>query len=204
MHPGERFNTVTHLLGLALAIAGAGVLLTRTVAGGDAARVLGASVFAVATISLYSASALFHSSQGALRAIGERLDHCAIHGLIAGSYTPFALASGVDGWNWALLAAVWAAAAWAIRHALRAAEGVAPPLRHYLATGWLAMLAVAPLAARLERAALVWLVAGAAIYSAGTVFYRNRRKWRHAHGTWHLFVVGGTASHYMAVSRCLS
>lgn len=203
MRAGERFNTATHLFGLALAVAGAAMLLTRTVAAGDAARVLGASVFALATIALYSASFLFHSSQGALRALGERLDHCAIHLLIAGSYTPFALASALDGWTWALLAGVWAAAGWAIVCALRAAEGEAPPLHHFLGMGWLAVLAVAPLAAGLQRAALAWLLVGAAVYSAGTVFYRNRRRWRHAHGTWHLFVVGGTASHYMAVSRSL-
>ena len=203
MHHGERFNTVTHLFGLALAVAGAGVLLSRTLAVGDVARVIGAGVFALATIALYGASTLFHSSRGALRTLGQRLDHCAIHGLIAGSYTPFALSAPVGGWNWALLAGVWAAAGWAIGCALRAAEGEAPPLHHYLGLGWLTVLAVAPLAARLDRAALAWLLLGAAVYSAGTVFYRNRRRWRHAHGTWHLFVLGGTASHYMAVSRCL-
>jgi len=69
--------------------------------------------------------------------------------------------------------------------------------------GWLCMLAAVPLAARLEPAAVAWLLAGAAFYSAGTVFYRNRGGLRHAHGLWHLFVLGGTASHYMAVAGFL-
>jgi hemolysin III len=204
LHPGERFNTATHLLGLALALAGAWILLERTAAQGDPARTIGAAVFALATITLYAASCLFHSSRGSLRALGERADHCAIHGLIAGSYTPFALASAMAGSGWMLLAGVWTLAAWAIRNALRAKAGQPPPLLHYLALGWLCVLAVLPLAGVLDTTALVWLLAGAASYSVGTVFYRNRGGWRHAHGTWHLFVVGGSACHYLAILHCLT
>jgi hemolysin III len=201
---GERFNTATHLLGLALALAGACILLPRAMALGDPARTLGAGVFALAMIALYAASSLFHGSRGSLRALGERADHCAIHGLIAGSYTPFALAAAAGSSGWVLLAGVWALAAWAIGKALRSEIGQAPPLRHYLALGWLCVLGVLPLAGRLDATALGWLLAGAAIYSAGTVFYRNRGGWRHAHGTWHLFVIAGSASHYAGVLHCLT
>ena len=201
---GERLNTATHLLGLALALAGACVLLPRAVALGDPARTLGAVVFALAMITLYAASSLFHGSTGGMRALGERADHCAIHGLIAGSYTPFALSAVTGSTGWVLLAGVWALAAWAIRRALRTQAGQAPPLRHYLALGWLCVLAVLPLAARLDATALAWLLAGAATYSAGTVFYRNRGGWRHAHGAWHLVVIGGSACHYAGVLRCLA
>jgi hemolysin III len=204
VHAGERFNTATHLLGLALALAGAWFLLERTAAQADPARTVGAAVFALATVTLYGASCLFHGSRGRLRALGERADHCAIHGLIAGSYTPFALASATAGYGWMLLAGVWALAGWAIRNALRADAGQPPPLLHYLALGWLCVLAVLPLAGTLDASALAWLLAGAASYSGGTVFYRNRRGWRHAHGTWHLFVVGGSACHYLAILHCLT
>lgn len=204
LHPGERFNTGTHLLGLALALAGAWILLSRTAELGDPARMLGAGVFALAAVTLYAASSLFHGTQGSLRAVGERADHCAIHGLIAGSYTPFALATSTGGAGWVLLASVWALAGWAIRQALRAEAGQAPPLRHYLALGWLCVLCVLPLAGGLDGTALAWLLAGAAIYSVGTVFYRNRGGWRHAHGTWHLFVIGGSACHYAGVLHCLT
>lgn len=201
---GERFNTATHLLGLALAIAGACILLPRALAAGDPARTLGACVFALATIAVYAASSLFHGSRGSLRSLGERADHCAIHGLIAGSYTPFALAAATGGVVWLLLAGVWGLAAWAIRGALRSEAGQAPPLWHYLALGWLCVLGVLPLAGRLDATALGWLLAGAACYSVGTVFYRNRGGWRHAHGAWHLFVIAGSACHYAGVLRCMA
>jgi hemolysin III len=202
--PGERFNTASHLLGLVLALAGFGLLIPRVLALGDPARALGAAVFGLATVTLYAASSLFHGSRGRLRALGERADHCAIHGLIAGSYTPFALAAARDGLDWLLLALIWLLAAAGIRAALRSASGQPPPLYHYLALGWLCVLGVLPLAGALTPVALAWLLAGAALYSTGTVFYRNRRGWRHAHGTWHLFVIAGSGCHYFAVRWCLT
>ena len=201
---GERFNTATHGLGLALAIAGACVMLPRAALLGDSARLIGAGVFALATIALFAASCLLHASRGGLRALGERADHCAIYGLIAGTYTPFALASSPGELGWSLLATVWALAGWAIRGALLAADGQTPPLWHYLALGWLCVLGVVPSVEALGPAALAWLLLGAGLYSAGTVFYRNRSGWRHAHGTWHLFVVGGAGSHYLGVLKLLT
>jgi len=43
-------------------------------------------------------------------------------------------------------------------------------------------------------------VVGGVLYTVGTVFYVNRAGHRHAHGLWHLFVLGGTASHYAAIA----
>lgn len=74
-----------------------------------------------------------------------------------------------------------------------------PSLPLYIGLGWLGVLAAVPLAARLDTAGLVWLLVGGAFYTAGTVFYSNRQGFRHAHGAWHLFVLAGTASHYVAV-----
>jgi hemolysin III len=204
LHAGERFNTFTHLLGLALALVGGSLLLQRALAQGDLARTIGVGIFVLAAIALYAASCLFHSSRGSLRTFAERADHCAIYGLIAGSYTPFAQATADSGAGWAMLAGVWALAGWAICRAMRTRAGTAPPLVHYLVLGWLCVLGLLPVAARLNAVALGWLLAGAVAYSVGTVFYRNHGRWRHAHGTWHLFVVAGTGCHYAAVLRCLA
>ena len=81
---------------------------------------------------------------------------------------------------------------------LRGRAGSKPPLLMYLSFGWLCVAGVLLLAPHLSSAGLLWLAAGAVAYSAGTVFYINRSGWRHAHGAWHLFVLGGTACHYAA------
>jgi len=199
MDVGERFNGYSHLAGLVLAVAGAVLLMERALLRGDAATTAGVLVFTLCSIALYAASTLCHACRGAARVFWQRADHCAIYLLIAGSFSPFALAALQGAWRWGLLAALWSLAAWGIARELRPAVVARPSAGIYLAMGWLCVLAAVPLALHLGGAVLAWLLAGALAYSAGTVFYRNRRGWRHAHGTWHLFVLGGTASHYMAV-----
>lgn len=200
MHRGERFNTATHAAGLLLAVGGAVLLLAKTLPQGDLARIAGAVVFALSMVALYGASTLFHGTRGAARLFWQRADHCAIYLLIAGTYTPFALVTLHGAWGWALLVAIWSVALFGIWRELRPGTAATPSLRLYIGMGWLGVLAAAPLAARLEGGGLAWLLTGAVLYTVGTVFYRNRRGWAHAHGLWHLFVLGGTASHFVSVA----
>lgn len=199
MYPGERFNTLTHLVGLVLAIAGVPLMLAKTLPGGDASKIIGASVFALSCVALYAASTLFHATRGRTKGRWQRVDHCAIYLLIAGSYTPFALVTLQGTWGWTLLTAVWVVAGFGVWRELRSACA-APPLALYIGMGWLGVAAAAPLVARIEAGGLIWLLVGAVLYTAGTVFYVNRSGYRHAHGVWHLFVLGGTASHYAAIA----
>lgn len=202
MYPGERLNGYSHLFGLLLALPAMALLLAKTVPTGDAARIAGALVFSLSAVALYAASTLFHSTRGRLKRMWERADHCAIFLLIAGTYTPFALVTMQGPWGLLLLATIWGAAIFGIRRELVPAKNGAPKkpsLPIYIGLGWLVVLAAVPLAARLDTAGLAWLLVGGAFYTTGTVFYRNRSGFKHAHGAWHLFVLAGTTSHYVAV-----
>jgi len=152
MYPGERLNGYSHLLGLVLALVATVLFLAKTLPTGDAARIVGALVFSLSAALLYAASTLFHSTRGRLKRFWERVDHCAIYLLIAGTYTPFALVTLQGTWGWLLLAAVWSAAFFGIGRELLQADSVAskPPLALYIAMGWLGVLAAAPLAARVD------------------------------------------------------
>lgn len=200
MYAGERFNGYSHLLGLALAAIGAALLLYKTLGAGDLAKAAAAIVFSLSMLALYAASTLFHSTRGAAKLFWQRADHCAIYALIAGTYTPLALVTLEGAVGWTLLGVVWTAAIAGIVRELRVGEGAKPSVLVYLGMGWLGLLAAVPVATRLETEGLAWLLAGAVFYTAGTIFYRNPRGFRHAHGTWHLFVLGGTASHYVAIA----
>src|SRR5207342_2475707 len=108
-HPHEeRWNALSHGAGAVLAVVGASVLVTLAAVRGDGGRLAAAIVFGVALVALYVASTLYHStSHPHTKAQLKVFDHCAIYGLIAGSYTPFALVGLRDhGGAW-LLAAVW-------------------------------------------------------------------------------------------------
>ena len=203
---GERFNGYSHLLGLLLAIGGAMVLLPRAISTGEPSKIIGALVFATCAVALYAASAMFHSAQGLARARWERADHCAIYLLIAGSCTPFVLVALSAGFAAVLLAVIWSFACYGILRELRPADSPKasqPSLRIYVAMGWLCVLTTAPLAAQLDGLTLIGLLVGAAVYTTGTFFYLNRRGWAHAHGMWHLFVLGGTMTHYFTVTRLM-
>ena len=69
----------------------------------------------------------------------------------------------------------------------------------YLLMGWLGVSAAVPLASHLGAGGIAWLAAGGLLYTAGILFFLNDTRWRHAHGIWHLFVVGGSTAHFFAV-----
>lgn len=200
MPHGERFNTLTHLAGLGLVLLAGGWLLARAVRVSDASTLAGLAVFSAAAAAVYAASVVFHGSRDAQRRRWQRLDHCAIYLLIAGSCTAFALAAPTHAWRIGLLAVVWAFALWAIRGEWRADAQAAPVLLRYVTLGWAGVAVAVPAAASLGTPVLAWLLGGGVVYSVGTVFYRNRGGWRHAHGTWHLFVLGGTSCHFAALA----
>jgi predicted membrane channel-forming protein YqfA (hemolysin III family) len=81
----------------------------------------------------------------------------------------------------------------------RQRSGRDPVAWPYLVMGWLGAAAVVPLTQALGTGGLLWLLAGGALYSAGVLFYANDRRWRHAHGIWHLFVLAGSAAHVVTV-----
>ena len=200
MHAGERFNSITHLVGAVLAVAGAAALITSASLKGDPWRIVGFSVYGAMLVALYLASTLYHALRGRAKAVFHKLDHCSIYLLIAGSYTPFALVSLQGPWGWSLLGVVWALAALGIVQEIWLASGTrALSLVIYVLMGWLALVAVVPLWQALGPAGFAWLATGGALYTLGIAFYANDHRLRHAHGIWHLFVLGGSTCHFFTL-----
>ena len=199
MYHGERLNSITHLVGTALAIAGSVVLIAHASIQGDPWKIVACSVFGAGLVVLYAISTLYHSIRGRAKAVLRRLDHAAIFLLIAGTYTPFTLVSLRGAFGWTLFATIWALALAGIWRAWRRPEGVDPSPLPHLIMGWLGLTAVLPLADQLGWTAIGWLAAGGALYTAGILFYVNDTRWRHAHGVWHLFVMAGSTSHFVTV-----
>ncbi|MCL4790931.1 MAG: hemolysin III family protein, partial [Gammaproteobacteria bacterium] len=114
MYYGERFNSISHLVGAALALAGAIVLVTMAARLGDPWKIVSFSIYGTMLVALYVLSTVYHSVRGRAKAILRKLDHCAIYLLIAGTYTPFALVSLRGTWGWWLLGIVWSLALFGI------------------------------------------------------------------------------------------
>lgn len=196
----EIANALSHGLGALLAVAALPILVWHAARHGAAADVVGAAIFATSAIMLYLVSTLYHAlPAGAGKRWFARLDHAAIYVLIAGSYTPFTLGVLAGGWGWTLLGIVWAMAALGVVLKLR------DRLRHpwastalYLAMGWVVLIAVVPLFERMSASGLAWLVAGGLSYTLGALVYLLGDRVRYAHFVWHLFVLGGSACHFVA------
>lgn len=197
----EIANAVSHGLALLLAVASLPVLVWFAARRGGAAEVVGASLFAGTMILLYAVSTLYHAlPPGRAKHWFNRLDHAAIYLFIAGSYMPYLLGVLRGAWGWTLFGIVCSAAAFGV------AAKLFHRLRHplwstglYVAMGWVALIAAAPLVARLPAAALAWLVAGGLAYTLGAVVFHFDGRLRYGHFAWHLFVMAGTGCHVAAL-----
>ncbi len=201
MYYGEKFNAVSHLLGAVLALAGAIVLVVLAAIGGDPWKVVGVSIYGASLVLMYSSSTLYHSVRGGRgKDFLRKMDHQSIYLLIAGSYTPFCLVTLRGPWGWSLLGVVWGLAIVGSLQDLRTRSGARIlSVVIYLLMGWAAVVALVPMVNALGRAGFAWVASGGLLYTVGIVFYALDARLKHAHGIWHLFVLAGSAAHFIAI-----
>mgnify|MGYP001816481576 CR=1 FL=1 len=202
-YPGEEIaNSVSHGIGFLAAIAASPLLVFSAVQHGDAIAIVGASIFAFTMVLMYITSTLYHALAGEkVKKLFRIFDHGAIFLVIAGTYTPLTLGVLRGAWGWTLFGLVWAMALAGV--ALKAIGGMRLQklsMAMYLAMGWLIIIAAKPLWTNMPPWGLFWLLAGGAAYTAGVGFYAAKRL-RYAHFIWNLFVIAGTACHFIAVFK---
>jgi len=202
--PGEEIaNTLSHGIGLLAAIAALPILVVAAARDGSAATIVGASIFGSTMVLLYFTSTLYHLlPAGRAKQILQIVDHGAIYLLIAGTYTPFTLGALSGPWGWTLFGLVWGFAAIGI--AVKSIGGAKYgwlSTALYVAMGWLALIAIQPILQNVPGWGVFWLIAGGVSYTAGIVFFVIDERVRFTHFVWHLFVLGGTACHFIAVLK---
>jgi len=199
MYEGERFNSISHLAGMVLAVGGTAALVTMAAVEGDAWKIVSFSIYGATLIILYLFSTLYHSARE-VRAVFQKLDHSAIYLLIAGSYTPFTLVTLRGPVGWTIFGAVWGLAVLGITVDLLFADRRRIiPVVFYLLMGWIAVFALKPLLRALPLPGFWWLLAGGLLYTGGVVFYALEGKLPFSHNIWHLFVMGGSITQFIAV-----
>ncbi|UHD16722.1 PAQR family membrane homeostasis protein TrhA [Thiocapsa bogorovii] len=200
MYAGERFNSISHLVGAVLALIGVAVLVTLAGMQGGALRIVSFSVYGATLFLLYLFSTLYHSLRGRTKQVFKILDHAAIYLLIAGTYTPFSLLVLKGSTGWWMFGAIWTLAGIgvlidSIPHGRRRIL----PMIIYLTMGWLIVFALEPLVESLPAAGVRGLVAGGLLYTFGIIFYALDSRFSWSHGVWHLFVLAGSISHYLTI-----
>ena len=203
MYYGEKFNSITHLVGATLALVGFGALLAVSIQLKDTLIVVSFTIFGFTLVILYTISTLYHSFHSPhLKKIFQKLDHISIYLLIAGTYTPYMLVSLGDGNGPLMLAVVWGLAVIGILLDTFIPKRIEVlQILIYLAMGWVCMLEYDSLKTVVQPAGMVLLTVGGIAYTVGVIFYvlDNMNKLRHAHGVWHLFVLSGSISHFISI-----
>jgi hemolysin III len=200
-HAEEIANSISHGIGLISALVGTPILILHAARHGDAGFVVGTSLFSATIILLYLGSCLYHALPvGKAKRIFRVIEHSAIFLLIAGTYMPFTFGVLRGAWGWTLFGFIWGLASVGV--ALKAFNMIPHPILStglYLLMGWLIVIAIVPLAARVPKTGLLLLIGGGMSYTAGVAFFATDSRLRYGHFIWHLFVMGGTACHYFAV-----
>jgi len=200
MYKGEKFNSISHLVGASFALVGGAVLVTMAAMEGELAKIVSYSVYAATLFILYLSSTLYHSFPGRAKLFFRVVDHQAIYLLIAGTYTPIAVVALKSAGGWWLLGGVWAMAI--VGMILDAVRRTGPRIGSiilYLAMGWICVLALDSLVVLLSPESLVLLFVGGVFYTSGIVFFVLDSWYPWCHGIWHLFVLAGSISHYFAI-----
>ena len=199
--PGEELaNTVSHGAGFLVAVVAGPFLVAHAIEHAKPWGPISAGVFVVAIAITYFASAFYHAlPPGALKRASRKLEHCSIFLLIAGTYTPFAIVALGGPLGWSLLGLVWLlACVGMLLKCLATTPHRWLPGVLYLGLGWIGIVAIRPLSQQLSPEGLWWLLGGGAAYTVGMAFFAAYRI-PYCHFVWHLFVLAGTACHFVAI-----
>ena len=196
----ERLNIRTHGFGLLLSVVALFLLIIKASKSESNLVIISSVIYGLSLIILYAASTFYHAAKDPNKRYKLNIfDHASIYVLIAGTYTPFTLLI-LEGWiGWTIFGVSWGLAL----------IGVVLKLFYtgkydristiaYVLMGWLIVFAINPLIANLSLEGLLWLFAGGVFYTTGAVLY-SIEKIKYNHAIFHIFVLAGSFSHFMAV-----
>ncbi len=196
----EITNSITHVVGIGLSIAALVILLVLASRRGDVWRIVSFSIYGASLVLLYMSSTLYHSFVNPkIKKIFRIIDHSAIYLLIAGTYTPVTLTLMRGAWGWTLFGLAWGMAIGGIIITALLLDKLKSLLvLSYVAMGLLVVIAIKPIMQIVPRGMIIWLFTGGACYLLGIIFYLWKRLPYH-HPIWHIFVLGGSISHFLGI-----
>ena len=195
----EIMNATTHGFGILLSIVGLVVLVAFASIDGSVMLIASCAVFGGTLIFAYTSSTLYHAiTNEKAKQIFRQFDHAAIYLLIAGTYTPVLLLLK-SSLGWTIFSIIWTTAIVGVilkfifPNKLKKLSVVL-----YLVMGWFIVIIIKELMVNMDSAGLVLMLVGGLFYSVGVIFY----VWKslpYNHAIWHLFVLGGSISHYFMI-----
>jgi len=202
----ERYNTYSHAIGIGFGVIAGAFLIHKAIISHNPWAISSEIIFVISMILMYFASTLYHAEKDMkMKAIRRKYDHAAIYTQIAGSYTPFTLVVLRENgaWGWSLFSIIWVAAVLGVSLSfMNLKKGSKLETICYVAMGWVVVIAFKPLIDSLgatnSMSVLYWLIAGGLFYTVGAVLY-SFKQIQYTHAIFHLFVLGGSICHFIAI-----
>ena len=200
----EGINAASHIFGAAAAVAALVLCVVRAVNESDAWGIVSGAIYGSMMVLLYTVSGVYHALP---RCTGKKvmqvLDHCSIYLMIGGTYTPIlltAVRTASPGWAWSLFGVVWGACAIStVFTAIDLKKYEKLSMLCYILIGWCIVLSGKNILKALTPRGIVWLAAGGVVYTIGAVLYRAGKKRRYMHCVFHIFVLLGSACHFVCI-----
>lgn len=202
-HPGEeKINALTHAVGILFCLVATPVLLLEIDIASDSTLFYSSLTFMIGMLLVYTSSTLYHfATDPEKKVFLKKIDHICIYILIAGSYTPFITAYTSPSTAFWFLGLMWLIVLVGVVFKLffiNRLKRLSVVL--YLVMGWMIVIVAKPMYELMPVEVFNWILAGGLSYTIGVYFYAKSYKLYH-HAIWHIFVLGGSISHYMAVSK---
>ncbi|WP_319201022.1 hemolysin III family protein [uncultured Ilyobacter sp.] len=196
----EIANALSHGLGIPLSIIALVFLSVKGVKANSSLSAVGFIVFGISLFIMYTMSTLYHSLRpGRAKRVFERLDHCSIYILIAGTYTPFCFTLLKGKAGWILFGFQWGLALMGIVFkSIWIDKWVAAATAVYAAMGWSIIFVIQTLLASIAYGGFLLLLIGGILYTLGIIFFALPL-FKYHHGVWHFFVLGGSITHFFCI-----
>jgi hemolysin III len=196
----EKYNIISHAVGILLSIVASVFLVKRAILYGDISHIFSFSLFGVSLIILYASSTFYHSvEKPELRIKLRVIDHASIFILIAGTYTPFTLITLKGTTGWVIFCISWGLALTGIIFKLFfiGKYSIFSTIM-YILMGWVIVFAIKPLIHNLPLKGVIWLFSGGISYTIGAILY-SFKMIKLNHAIFHIFVLIGSFCHFMSV-----
>ncbi|MEE9460859.1 MAG: hemolysin III family protein [Bacteroidales bacterium] len=200
----ELANALSHFIGAVLAAAGLVLMVVYSALNGNVWHVVSTSIFGGSMLILYTSSTINHwLKPGRGKEFFFNFDQVAIFLLIAGTYTPITLVLIRSGLGWTIFGLEWGLAILGITIKLLKPTAFESGVNYffiflYVLMGWMLLIGIRTIVGAISPMGLTWIIIGGACYMLGILFYR-RIQFPYHHLVWHLFVIGGSVTHFFAI-----
>ena len=200
----KKLNFITHGIGLVLSIIGLFYLVEKSILYPKSFNLISSLVYGISLIVMYTSSTLYHYYiDSRYSRILQKIDHISIYLLIAGSYTPGLLLKLKYSLGFEILIIIWLLAFVGIIHKIFFFNYLKKAsLIIYLFMGWLIVIDFNAVLESFSSNSIFFMVLGGLLYTIGTFFY-SLDKLKYNHVIWHLFVLGGSACHYILIMQII-